>query len=485
MKKPTMQIRSTKQAFQTNNRSPAKVEPMRPLKITLSTSQTSRNMNTNQTNPTGNFLFTTWEGGGNIAPAITVARKLLQRGHRVRFMSDRANREDAEAAGLAFRPWREAPSRPDRSPASCPIRDWEAAAPQEGITRLMDKIMFGPALEYARDVLAELEREAADVVVTSEMLAGVMAACESRDQPFAVLAANLCLFPLPGMPVFGPALPPPRTPKEEALHTQIREGTVKMFDHGLNGLNRARLALGLVPLPSAVEQINAAELYLLATSRAFDFPVKKLPKQIRYVGPQLGEPAWAKGWSSPWPASDRRPLVLVGFSTTFQNHAAVLQKVIDAMASLPVRTLVTLGQIAAEAVRPAPNCALVPSASHDALMREAALVVTHGGHGTVMRALAHHQPMLIMPHGRDQDENAIRVTERGAGLKLPAAATVAEIEIAVRRLLKDSSFAKAARNLGLAIAAETREDVVTQTLQELSARGGKRVVGRHAEAMAC
>jgi UDP:flavonoid glycosyltransferase YjiC (YdhE family) len=48
---------------------------------------------TNQTNPTRDFLFTTWEGGGHIAPAITVARKLLQRGHRVRFMSVRVNRE--------------------------------------------------------------------------------------------------------------------------------------------------------------------------------------------------------------------------------------------------------------------------------------------------------------------------------------------------------------------------------------------------------
>ncbi len=41
------------------------------------------------------FLFTTWEGGGSVTPALTVVRKLVARGHRVRVMSDRCNRPEA------------------------------------------------------------------------------------------------------------------------------------------------------------------------------------------------------------------------------------------------------------------------------------------------------------------------------------------------------------------------------------------------------
>jgi UDP:flavonoid glycosyltransferase YjiC (YdhE family) len=160
----------------------------------------------------------------------------------------------------------------------------------------------------------------------------------------------------------------------------------------------------------------------------------------------------------------------------------VLQKVIDATAALRVRTLITLGQIAPDEVSPAQNTVLAPSAPHDAVMREASLVVTHGGHGTVMRALTHQRPMLIIPHGRDQDENAIRVTERGAGLKLPATSSVMQLEIAVQQLLQDPSFAEAARKLGSAIAAEAREDLVTQPLEKLAARGNKIAVGRSLEA---
>lgn len=60
------------------------------------------------------YLFATWEGGGSVAPALTVARKLAERGHHVRVMSDACNRAEAEAAGCEFIPWTRAPSRPDR-----------------------------------------------------------------------------------------------------------------------------------------------------------------------------------------------------------------------------------------------------------------------------------------------------------------------------------------------------------------------------------
>jgi MGT family glycosyltransferase len=433
----------------------------------------------NNTSSPKTFLFTTWEGGGNMAPVITVARKLQWRGHRVRLMSDPANRDDARAAGIEFSPWQTAPHRADRTPATCPLRDWEVANPPEGIQRLLDRIMFGPALDYARDLIAELERAPADVVVTNEMLLGVLAGCESRGQCAAILAPNLCLFPLPGMPVFGPGLPPPRSPAEQSMHEQIRSGTLAMLNARLDVLNRARIALGLLPLQHALDQLKAAGIYLLATSRAFDFPAATLPDQIRYVGPQLQEPGWVQPWTPPWPATDARPLVAVAFSTTYQAHEGVLQKVVDAAGSLPVRTLVTLGPIAPDAICPSANTALVASAPHDQVMPKAAVIITHGGHGTVMRALMHRRPMLLIPHGRDQDENAVRVTERGAGLKLPASATRGEIQAAIERLLSEPSFAKAAETLGSTIAAETREDNVVELLEQCAAGSARTGCATH------
>jgi MGT family glycosyltransferase len=412
------------------------------------------------------FLFTMWEGGGNVTPMLEVAHKLVARGHRVRVMGEECNRPESEATGATFIGWRRAPSRKDRKPESQSCNDWAAATPQEGLLHTIRDIWCGPSLLYAQDVLEELRRDPAELVVTSEMLFGIMAGCESIGQRFVVMSANISLAPLPGVPPIGPGLPPARTDEERALHAQIAKASQGMFDSGLPALNAARAELGLQPLEHLLDQLHAAEVELLATAQAFDFPCSALPERVRYVGPQIGDPHWARKWTSPWPASDQRPLMAVSFSTTFQNHAGVLQKVIDALAPLPARVLITLGgSIKASELKAAGNCVLVDSAPHSQVMREAAVVVTHGGHGTVMRALLSRVPMLVIPHGRDQNDNAVRVTERGAGLSLMADASVEAIRSACERLLNEASFRTAARRLGGLVAAESETSSVVTELE--------------------
>jgi UDP:flavonoid glycosyltransferase YjiC (YdhE family) len=318
--------------------------------------------------------------------------------------------------------------------------------------------------------MEELRREPADLVVSSEMLFGVQAGCEALGQPLVLLTANICLFPLPGVPPMGPGLPPARTPQEEAMYAEIAIAMLALTDQGLPPLNAARSALGLPPLEHLIDQARSARRILLGTSRDFDFAPASLPDHIAYVGPQLDEPAWAAPWISPWPAQDSRPLIAVGFSTSFQNHAGVLQRVIDAVAQLPARAVVTLGgAIDAAELTPAANVQLVDSAPHDALMRDAALVVTHGGHGTVTRALRHGRPMLIVPHGRDQNDNAVRITARGAGLSLAPTAGADEIRSALRRLLEEPTFREAAATLGAGVARDVAESPVIDELESLAA----------------
>ena len=60
------------------------------------------------------------------------------------------------------------------------------------------------------------------------------------------------------------------------------------------------------------------------------------------------------------------------------------------------------------------------------VLREAAAVVTHGGHGTVIKTLAAGVPMVVMPLGRDQLDNAARVAHHGAGLRVSPKASAGE-----------------------------------------------------------
>lgn len=417
------------------------------------------------------FLLTIWEGGGNVPPVLETARKLKAAGHAVRILGDISSRADVERCGASFVPWTRAPNRQDRSPASQPFRDWAAATPQEGLLSVVRDCWAAPALAYAQDTLDELKREPVDLVVASECLFGVMAACESIGQPFVILGSSISLNAQPGIPPLGPGLAPARNDQERAMHAEIAKACQGLFDSALPSFNQTRATLGLRPLDHLLQQYDAAIWELLATSQAYDFPATEPSPRVRYIGPQLADLHPTQPWSSPWTASDTRPLVVVGFSTTFQNHAGVMQRTIDALASLPVRVLVTLGgSIDRSELRAADNCVLVDSAPHSVVMSKAAFVVTHGGHGTVIRALVSRVPMLVVPLGRDQADNAIRVTERGAGLSLPADAPLEAFRAACERLLTDASYRDAARRLGDRVAAEAEGSTVVRELEEAARR---------------
>jgi UDP:flavonoid glycosyltransferase YjiC (YdhE family) len=415
--------------------------------------------------PRKRFLFTVFDGGGNLPPPLAVAAKLVRLGHDVRVIGDPSARADIEAAHAHFIPWKHAPYRLDRRRENDPLRDWAAATPEQGLRQLIDLFFCGPALGHALDVTTELRRAGADLVVCLDMLLGVVAGCESTEQRLVLFSPGINMYPQRGLPPFGPGLTPARTPAERALHAEIAANATRLFDTGLPALNAARRALGLPPLRHVFDQTRYAVAHLLATSRAFDFPSDP-PPEVRYVGPQLSDPAWAQPWQSPWSADDARPLVLVSFSTTYQNHVPILQRLIDALGQLPVRALITLGVTVRPQELQAPlNCVIVGSAPHSSAMSSASLVVTHGGHGTVMAALSHRLPMLVIPQGRDQMDNAARITTRGAGLALPANAQGAELTAALKRLLTEPAFREAARRLGDAVAAEVEQSSVIDELE--------------------
>lgn len=412
-----------------------------------------------------NLLFATWEGGGCVPPVIEAARLMLDRGHRVRVMSDACNRPEIEAAGARFVAWTKAPCRRDKTRESDLLRDWEAAGP-EGLLRLLDEIIAGPALAYARDIANELDLEAADLVASLDMLLGVLAACEQRGQPAVAFGAGICVLPLEGAPPFGGGALPA---EDEAGKAALARGAAQLralFDSRLPALNAARRALGLRPLDALADQVRSARGLLLATSEAFDFPWTSRPDFVRYVGGRLTDPPWSGEWVSPWPASDSRPLVLVGFSTTFQDHAGVLQRVLDGLADLPVRVLLTCGDaLTPSDVRAPSNAMVVQRAPHAKVMAEAAIVVTHGGHGTVIRALAAGLPLLVIPHGRDQVDNAARVVSRGAGLCLGADASEQDIRAAAWRLLAEPRFAAASARLGLIVRRDSASPALVEALE--------------------
>ena len=85
------------------------------------------------------------------------------------------------------------------------------------------------------------------------------------------------------------------------------------------------------------------------------------------------------------------------------------------MAGHPVRVVVTLGpdhRPDEVSVVPA-NARLEQTVSHAAVLERGVLMVSHAGHGSVMKALWHGRPMVLVPWGRDQPGVAARAAALG------------------------------------------------------------------------
>jgi MGT family glycosyltransferase len=416
------------------------------------------------------YLFAIIDGGGTVPADTSVIRAMVERGHDVRVLADSVLAPDIETTGAEHVPWDRAPQRSNLDPQSVIMKDWDTSTPFQAFARVRDGAMVGPAGLFAADVRAELQRRPADVVVGNFFVFGAQIAAEAEGVPFAFLVSNLLSFPGSGTPPLGPGLKPARGPLGRGRDRAINRVMARLFDKGLDQLNEVRRANGLEPIASVLENFERADRLLLLTSRAFEYESYSPPANVRVVGPRLDDPAWAGEWSPP--AGDD-PLVLVGMSSTFMDHAEMLQRAATALGELPVRGLVTTGpSIALEAIEAPPNVTLVERAPHSEVLRHAKAVVTHAGHGTVLKALAAGVPVVAIPLGRDQLDNAARVAHHGAGLRLKPKAKPEAIARAVRRVIEEPSFAANARRLADAIAAETAEDRAAAELEKLAERAG-------------
>ncbi|RLQ86565.1 glycosyltransferase [Mycetocola zhadangensis] len=408
--------------------------------------------------PPRRYLFALIDAGGTVPPELGVARRLVDRGHEVTVLADETLAEAVRRTGAAYLPRATAPSGT--------FRDWNLT-PLALARTMADHMMVGPAPDQAADTLMAIDAVQPDLVVASSLAVGAMVAAEVRGVPFDLLIPNVYPFPAEGMPPFGAGLAPARGPFGPLRDRIFSTAGVRLFDrYALPGINTLRSEYSLAPIPTTWAQMRFARRHLILTSRSFDFPAR-MPENARYVGPILDDPAWAA--TQPWipPAGDE-PLVLVAMSSTFQNHVGCMQKIVDALSSLPVRAVVTTGPaVPTNAISAPAHVSVVSSAPHGEVLRQAALVVTHGGHGTVVKTLAAGVPLLVLPHGRDQSDNAVRVTTRGAGIALSRRAGAPRMARAATTILTRPIYREAAERLGKAIAHDAEHNGLIEELEQV------------------
>ncbi|MBV9563363.1 MAG: glycosyltransferase [Bradyrhizobium sp.] len=408
-----------------------------------------------------NFLLISWGTSGNLNPLLTAARLLRQRGHRIRVMADPAMRDEVAAADFEFVTWRRAPTGREADPVD--------------FTDIIDcfrRALIDPAAAYAADVRDEIGRAATDAVLTIDILFGAALGAEAAGVPYAMLSPHVSLRPLAGVPPASTGMSAPRTPEERTEVAAASGQFAEVFNALLPGFNDACARFGVTRLPHMLDIFDRPARVLLAMSQAFDFKADWLPDNVRYVGPLLDQPSWSGPWRAPWSAGSNRPRVLIACSTGAQGQGELFQRVIHAMGQLDIEAVATAGpNLDIDMFHAPDNVRLLRSAPHDTVMSEVSLVISQGGHGTVNRALIHALPLLVLPMGRDQGDNAARVEAKGAGLRLSPDASETEIASAAARLILDPQFGFCARRLGNAIKIDIDSTTLVREMEAVAAMG--------------
>ena len=408
------------------------------------------------------FLFTVWPFAGHVNPTMAIAHALRTRGHVAAFYTGKSvcplvegegfrgfpfMKDDEERLYCLARPFYHFPSfwtqlrRAKEFKAG--LREW-----------LLDTIP--QQIEDLEPVLAEWQP---DVLVCETALWGpILVLHETRRIPMAIFSTvAACLLPGPDAPAWGRGLPRPRN-RSARLRSRLEREVVRWLSADFRaGVNALRRRYGLPPLRiSVTEFAGQMPLYLVPSTPEFDYERRDLPSSVHYVGPCL----WDKSSHEPPPAwlaqlPHDRPVVHVTEATVHMQEPLLLRTAARALGDRPMHVVMTTG-----GHRDPADLDLGPLASnirveryvpHSDLLPRTAVVVTMGGAGTVLAALKAGVPLVVVPTEWDKPENAQRVVEAGAGLRLePNRCTPERLRGAVERVLQEPSFRQNAERLAAA-----------------------------------
>lgn len=359
------------------------------------------------------ILVAAFGDAGHAFPAIALARELAGRGHEVAIETWETWREPVEELGLRFQAAEEYAVFPPPPPGA-----------------------GAGAAEAARALLPLLDELRPDVVVSDILTLAPSLAAEVRGVPRATLVPHLYPVHEEGMPFFGIGMAPPRS----ALGRRAWRAALPLLETGLRRgrreLNETRAKLDLPRLERFHGGISP-ELVLVGTLPQLEYP-RDWPDEVEITGP-LGFELSHPDIELP-PGDD--PVVLVASSTAQDPGCELIRRCFEGLADEPVRVVATSnGHMPRRPIDVPGNAVLVGWLSYSQLMPLSDVVVCHGGHGTIARALCAGRPLLVSPAVGDMAENAVRVSWAGCGLTVPSRLRRgATLRWAVRRLLDDPSY---------------------------------------------
>jgi MGT family glycosyltransferase len=344
---------------------------------------------------------------GHVFPTVDMLLELQRRGHELYVRTRGSDVEQLAALGMHS-------TAVDPRIEQIEIDDWKASRQVDSLRRLIRGFAARAEIEIPdlRDAIGEVRPDALIVDINCE---GAMYVAEASDLPWALY----CPYPPPfrstDAPPHGVGWPPARGPLgrgRDRIWTKLGD---RLLAPELPPLNRLRTGLGLPPLRKFDEQYLKADRFIAFTAEPYEYARSDWPSQVRLVGPGRWEPPAA---TPAWLGTETRPIVLVTASTVYQRDGKLISTALEALATEDLAVVATTAAQDPAAFEAPPNARVERFLPHTPILARASCVVSHGGHGITVKALAEGVPVCVVPFCRDQFDIARRVVVSDAGVRL-------------------------------------------------------------------
>jgi len=318
---------------------------------------------------------------GHVFPAVSLARALKGRGHEVIVETWPQWQRAVEETGLGF-------VSADQYQVFPPPASGSPGAGQAAVALM-------PLLEEFRP----------DVVINDILTVAPALAAEAYGSAWGTLIPHIYPVQDYGMPFFAVGALPPRTAAGGRFWKWTEKALHRGLERGRDDLNAQRELVGLPPT-ERFHGGTSPDLAMVATYPQLEYP-RDWPESVHVTGPM---PFETPHEDIDLPPGDD-PLILVAPSTSQDPDNHLVRSALAALGDQPVRIVATTNRVVPSRPIEVPaNAALVDWLSYSQVMPQSALVICHGGHGTVARALAEGVPVLTCPAAGDMNETAARIT---------------------------------------------------------------------------
>lgn len=279
--------------------------------------------------------------------------------------------------------------------------------------------MFSEGLEhYTRHILKFIEIYRPDALVTDFAFPATCLAADIAKIPYVVIYHSGLPFRGKGIPPFGSGLP--IGSDDEAFAKNYIEQENRALKNLDRRINKARQTFGLSPAePDILRRPYSPWLNLVASADCMEAPRENITQNTFFVGTCFGKRIEIDEFSFDFLRPDKFK-IYVSLGTVFNNKPDVFLKIMRALDTPDYQVIVSAGgayQTLKNSATPS-NAIIFKSVPQVGLLPKIDLFISHGGNNSINEALSSGKPIIVMPIGGEQADNASRITYLGVGKRV-------------------------------------------------------------------